>query len=48
MGDIPVGCFVHCWYALDVERPALRNVQAWYERLKARPAYAKHVMPPLN
>ncbi len=48
MGDIPVGCFVHRWYALDVERPDLRNVKAWYERLKARPAYAKNVMPPLT
>ena len=48
MGDIPVGCFVHRWYALDVERPELKNVKAWYERLKARPAYAKHVMPPLT
>jgi glutathione S-transferase len=48
MGDIPVGCFVHRWYALDVERPELRNVRAWYERLQARPAYAKHVMPPLT
>ena len=48
MGDIPVGCFVHRWYALDVERPDLKNVEAWYERLKARPAYAKHVMPPLT
>ena len=48
MGDIPAGCFVHRWYALDVERPELKNVRAWYERLKARPAYAKHVMPPLT
>lgn len=48
MGDIPAGCFVHRWYALDIERPELKNVKAWYERLKTRPAYAKHVMPPLN
>jgi glutathione S-transferase len=48
MGDIPAGCFVHRWYALDVERPELKNVKAWYERLKARPAYAKHVMPALT
>jgi glutathione S-transferase len=48
MGDIPVGCFVHRWYALPVERPELKNVKAWYERLKARPAYAKHVMIPLT
>jgi glutathione S-transferase len=48
MGDIPVGCFIHRWYALDIERPELRNVKAWYERLKARPAYVKYVMPPLT
>ena len=48
MGDIPVGCFVHRWYALDIERPDLKNVKAWYERLKTRPAYAKHVMAPLS
>ena len=48
MGDIPVGCFVHRWFALDVERPDLRNLKAWYERLKARPAYAKHIMIPLT
>ncbi|MBV8391890.1 MAG: glutathione S-transferase [Alphaproteobacteria bacterium] len=48
MGDIPAGCFVHRWYALDIKRPDLRNVKAWYERLKDRPAYSKHVMSPLT
>ena len=48
MGDVPVGCFVHRWYALPIERPELKNVKAWYERLKTRPAYAKHVMAPLS
>jgi len=48
MGDIPVGCFVHRWFALPIERPELKNVKAWYERLKARPAYVKYVMPPLS
>jgi glutathione S-transferase len=44
MGDIPVGCMVYRWYALPLERPELKNVKAWYERLGTRPAYAKHVM----
>ena len=44
MGDIPVGCFVYRWYALDIERPELKNVRAWYERLGTRPAYAKNIM----
>jgi glutathione S-transferase len=48
MGDVPVGCFVHRWFALPIERPDLKNVKAWYERLKMRPAYVKHVMPPMT
>jgi glutathione S-transferase len=48
MGDIPIGVFVHRWYALDVQRPVLENVQAYYERLKQRPAYRKHVAQPLS
>jgi glutathione S-transferase len=48
MGDIPVGCFVHRYHALDIERPALKNLRAWYDRLATRPAYAKHVMVKLT
>jgi glutathione S-transferase len=48
MGDIAVGCWVHSWHALPIERPELKNLKAWYERLKTRPAYAKHVMVPLT
>ncbi|MBM3644378.1 MAG: glutathione S-transferase [Alphaproteobacteria bacterium] len=43
MGDIPVGCFAYRYFALDVERPALPHLRAWYERLMTRPAYARHV-----
>jgi glutathione S-transferase len=48
MGDIPVGCFVHRYHALDIERPPLKNLRAWYDRLATRPAYAKHVMVKLT
>jgi glutathione S-transferase len=48
MGDIPVGCFVHRYHALDIERPALKNLRAWYDRLATRPAYAKHIMVKLT
>jgi glutathione S-transferase len=44
MGDIPVGCFAYRWHALDIERPELKNLKAWYERLATRPAYARHIM----
>jgi glutathione S-transferase len=47
-GDIPVGCFLHRYLALPIERPKLANLQAYYERLVQRPAYAKHVALPLT
>jgi glutathione S-transferase len=48
MGDIPVGAAVYRWYAFDIERPSLPNVEAWYERLQTRPPYRTHVMLPLT
>jgi glutathione S-transferase len=29
---------------IPLERPKLPNVEAWYARLKDRPAYREHVM----
>ncbi|MBL8836046.1 MAG: glutathione S-transferase family protein [Alphaproteobacteria bacterium] len=40
MGDIPAGALVHRWFALDIERPDLPALAAWYARLKQRPGYA--------
>ena len=48
MGDIPLGTFVHRWYALAVKRPKLPGVEAYYQRLQQRAPYKKHVMLPLS
>jgi len=48
MGDIPLGTFVYRWNALEVKRPSLPRVEAYYKRLQQRPAYRKHVMLPLS
>ena len=48
IGDIPVGCACYRYHALDIERPALPNIEAWYERLQARDAFRTHVMIPLT
>ena len=48
VANIPLGCAVHRWYALPIERPQLANLRAWYELLTARPAFAAHVMLPLT
>lgn len=48
MGDIPLGCFIYAWFEMPIERPAQPNLQAWYERLKQRPAFQTAVMTPLT
>ena len=48
MGDIPVGVYVYRWNALDVQRPKLPRVEAYYQRLQQRPAFKKRVMLPLS
>ena len=44
MGDIPMGALAHRYFQMDVARPVLPNVAAWYERLTQRSAYAEHCM----
>jgi glutathione S-transferase len=48
MGDIPFGCHAQLWFNVPIERPALPNLEAWFKRLCARPAYAKIVDIPLS
>jgi glutathione S-transferase len=48
IGDIPLGCHVQLWMRLPIERPAHANVQRWFDRLCARPAYQKIVDIPLS
>lgn len=44
--DIPAGTALYRYFELDIERPSVPNVEAWYARLRERPAYAEHVMVP--
>ena len=48
MGDIPLGGIIHRYLNLDIERPALPGVDAWYRRLCQRPAYRQHAMIPFG
>ena len=43
MGDIPIGCEVQRWMRVPIERPRAPNVEAWFERLRARPAFLRVV-----
>src|SRR5947208_855966 len=48
MGDIPLGCEVQRWMRVPIERPAFPNLEAWFERLRERPAFTKIVDIPLS
>lgn len=45
-GDIPVATQFYRYFTLDIARPPLPRVEAWYQRLSERPAYVKQVMVP--
>lgn len=47
VGDIALGIFAYRWFNFPVERPEIKNVGAWYERLTRRPAFKQHVMLPI-
>lgn len=48
LADLPAGTTLYRYFALELDRPALPNVEAWYGRLAARPAYRAHVMVPFD
>ncbi len=48
MGDVPAGAQLYRYFTLDIERPSLPHVEAWYARLQERPAYREHVMVPYD
>ena len=47
-GDIPAGAQLYRYFSLDIDRPPLPNVEAWYARLQTREAYRTHVMVPFE
>jgi glutathione S-transferase len=49
MADIPVGCMAYRWYALEgIERPRWTHLEAWWNQLRRRPGYQKHLTLPLT
>jgi glutathione S-transferase len=48
IGDIAAGAQLFRYLELEIDRPDLPNVEAWYARLKDRPAYREHVMVPFE
>ena len=46
MADVPIGPALHRLLALEIERPTIPHIEAWYTRLCERPAFQEHVMFP--
>jgi len=48
LADIAAGMTLYRWYEMPIERPALPRLEAWYGRLRERPAYRKAVCIPFD
>lgn len=46
MADIPMGAYALRWFEMDIVRPVMPHLEAWYARLRDREAYRTHVMAP--
>jgi glutathione S-transferase len=44
MADIVIGATLYRYHEMDIERPPLKHLAAWYERLGQRAAYRNSVM----
>jgi glutathione S-transferase len=44
MGDIPAGSMLWRWFTMEIDRPALPNLERWYQQLGARRAYRETIM----
>lgn len=44
LADIQLGHLLYRYYDININRPPLPHLQAYYQRLSCRPAYKEHVM----
>jgi glutathione S-transferase len=48
LADIVIGTHFYRYFGLEIARPSIPNVEAWYQRLQQRAAYRAHVMVPFG
>ncbi|EJL26239.1 glutathione S-transferase [Caulobacter sp. AP07] len=48
LADIPIGTCLYRYFELEIARPPMPRLEAWYARLRQRPAYREHVMVPFG
>jgi glutathione S-transferase len=48
LAEIVLGTLVYRWHAFPIERPPLRRLRAWYERMRERPGFKTHIEVPIT
>jgi glutathione S-transferase len=48
LAEIVLGTQVYRWHTFPVERPALKKLRAWYERMRERPGFKTHIEIPIT
>ncbi len=48
LADFTAGTLLYRYFEMEIKRPDIPYVKAWYERLSERPAYREHVMIPFE
>jgi glutathione S-transferase len=48
LAEIVLGTLVYRWHAFPIERPPLKNLKSWYERMRERPAFKTHIEIPIT
>jgi glutathione S-transferase len=48
LADIPAATSLYRYFEIEIERPSVPNVEAWYRRLQERPVYREHIMVPFG
>jgi glutathione S-transferase len=46
-GDLPLAATAQRWFNLPIERPSLKAVEAWYQKVKQRPGFKRWADLPL-
>ena len=48
LAEIALGTLVYRWHAFPIERPLLKHLKGWLDRLRERPAFKKHIEIPIT
>jgi len=48
LAEIVMGTLVYRWHAFPFERPPLKNLKSWYERMRERPAFKTYIEIPIT